>query len=182
MAIQTQQAFSEAVERLRKRDPASLAHFIATLALDSGPIGEQACTFIVGDAVAAASASVSERIGAFRRYEPHEYSYRHEFGAEMGQRLALIVDAIEALVIPRDPRGAFDLLVQVIESDGHAMETCGEHACEVSCAIERAIELINEVVRSLPPPEVLATLQALLASDGYGVRRPLAGVIEQLEK
>jgi hypothetical protein len=35
-------------ERLRGRDPESLAAFIVSLAQDSGPIGEQVPTFIVG--------------------------------------------------------------------------------------------------------------------------------------
>jgi hypothetical protein len=59
-----------------KRDPAELAHFIASLALQADPIGEQACTFIVGDELDETHASIRERMRVFQGYEPHEYTYR----------------------------------------------------------------------------------------------------------
>jgi hypothetical protein len=49
MRIETTEDFERARERLRRRDSESLAAFILSLAQDSGPIGQQVRTFIVGD-------------------------------------------------------------------------------------------------------------------------------------
>jgi hypothetical protein len=49
--IETKADFARALERLRRRDAESLAAFILSLAQDSGPVGEQVRTFIVGDDV-----------------------------------------------------------------------------------------------------------------------------------
>jgi hypothetical protein len=181
VAIQTKQAFSNAIARLQKRDPAALAHFIASLALHAGPIGEQAYAFIVGDDMGETHALIKERIRDFQGYEPHEYTYRHEFGAEVGQRLKLIVESIEALILPKDSRGALELLTLVIESEGQAMQTCGEHHDEVSDAIERAGELIGAAARSLPRSEALPTLRKLAAEDEYSGRRHLADLLREIE-
>lgn len=180
MTIKTEQAFSNAVARLQKRDPAALAHFIASLALHAGPIGEQAHTFIVGDELGETQASIRERIRDFQGYEPHEYTYRHQFGADVGQRLLLIVESIEALILPKDPRGAFELLTLVIESDGHAMQTCGEHHDDVSDAIERAGDLIGAAARSLPRSETLPILRKLVAGHGDGEHRQLADLLREI--
>ena len=53
--IETEVDFARALERLRRRDTGSLAAFILSLAQDSGPVGEQVRTFIVGDVVAEAA-------------------------------------------------------------------------------------------------------------------------------
>ncbi|MGB6308190.1 MAG: hypothetical protein WBF89_10375 [Steroidobacteraceae bacterium] len=131
--ISTKADFARALQRLRGRDPESLAAFIVSLAQDSGPIGEQVRTFIV--------------------------------------------ESIESLMMPVDPRRAFELLVLLFESDGVAMENCGDHDFEVTCAFERAAELIGKAARSLPAVEVTAALEPLLDDDGYGVRGALAEVI-----
>jgi hypothetical protein len=91
-------------------------------------------------------------------------------GAEIGQRLGLILDAIETWVMPVDPRRAFELLVRFMKSDGLAMENCGEHDFEVSCAFKRAAALIGRVAASLPAAPMQAEVKALLADDVYGVR------------
>lgn len=54
MKIGTEVDFARALERLRRKDTESLAAFILSLAQDSGPVGEQVRTFIVGDVVAEA--------------------------------------------------------------------------------------------------------------------------------
>jgi len=54
-------------EWLRGRDPESLAAFIVLLAQDSGPIGEQVRTFIVGDDVPETVESLRARIGALNQ-------------------------------------------------------------------------------------------------------------------
>jgi hypothetical protein len=70
--VQTKVDFAHALERLRGRDPESLAAFIVSLAQDTGSIGEQVRTFIVGDDVAETVESVRARIGSLRI--PEEYA------------------------------------------------------------------------------------------------------------
>jgi len=115
---------AEAIERLSRRDSKSLAAFIVSLAQDGGPVGEQVRTFIVGDDIDQAGSSIRERIESIEGIS--EYEYRHRRGAEIGQRLGFILDAIETWVMPVDPRCAFELLVRFMESDVVAMENCGE--------------------------------------------------------
>ena len=83
--------------------------------------------------------------------------------------LEYIVDSIESLVLPVNPRAAFELLMAMFEADSVAMENCGEHDYEVTCAFERAAELIAEAARALPREEVEEKIQSLMAGDGYGV-------------
>jgi hypothetical protein len=77
----------------------------------------------------------------------------------MGASLDFIVESIESLVMPVDPKRAFELLVLFFESDGVAMENCGDHDFEVTYAFERAAGLIGKVARMLPAGEVTATLE-----------------------
>jgi hypothetical protein len=178
--IGTKADFRRALERLRWRDAESLAAFILSLAKDCGPIGEQVRTFIVGDDVAETAESLRERISSLRI--PEEYEYRHARGKEMGASLEFIVESIETLVLPVDPRIAFELLVKLFEADGLAMENCGDHDFEVSCAFERAAELIRIAAQSLPRVEVVAVLEPLLEEDGYGVRGSLPEVVSSRAK
>jgi hypothetical protein len=95
-----------------------------------------------------------------------------------GERLGYILDAIETAVLPADPRDAFRLLVLLIESDGRAMESCGDHYDSASNAFDRAADLIAQATRSLSNPEVLPTPKRLIAEDGYGTRRSLVSVAD----
>jgi hypothetical protein len=173
--ISTKDDFARGLERLRRRDPAVLAAFILSLAEDSGPIGEQVRTFIVGDDVVETVESVGERIRSLRI--PGEYEHRHARGREMGASLQYILDAIETLVLPIDPKRAFELMVLFFESDHQAMENCGDHDFQVSCAFERAAGLIGQAARSVPTADVTAALAPLIDEDGYGVRGALAEII-----
>ena len=175
MRLDTHQDVARAIERLSRRDPNALATFIVSLARDAGPIGEQVCTFVVGDDIDQTIASLNERIGSVGDAAT-ESDHRHRRGAEVGQRLELILDAVETLVLPADPKRAFELLALVVESDGVAMESCGDHDHSVAYAFQRAAGLIGRAVRSLPTAEVEATLKRLLAEDAYGVRTPLGAV------
>jgi NodT family efflux transporter outer membrane factor (OMF) lipoprotein len=67
-----------------------------------------------------------------------EYEHRHSLGREMGASLNFIVDSVEQWVLPIDPKAVLELLVVLFESDGVAMENCGEHDWEVACAYKRA--------------------------------------------
>src|ERR1700730_7802443 len=98
MMLTTKQELAHALERLQGRDPQMLAAFIVSLVHDSGPIGEQVRTFIVGDDVVETVESVRERIRSLRI--PGEYEHRHARGKEIGASLQYILDAIETLVLP----------------------------------------------------------------------------------
>lgn len=104
MRINTNQDAARAIERLRTRDPEFLAALIVSLAQDAGPVGEQVRTFIVGDDVKEASMSLKERIESLSGCSEREHRSRR--GQEVGQRLEFILDAVETLVVPLDPKGA----------------------------------------------------------------------------
>lgn len=173
--LETQQDFERAGERLRRRDAESLVSFLLSLAGDSGPVGEQVRTFIVGDDVAATVESLRQRIDGLT--VPSEYEHRHSRGREMGTKLELIVDSVERLVLPRDPKAAFELLVAIFEADAVAMENCGEHDWEVACAFERAAGVMTDAAKRFPHAEVYDRVRALINVDGYGVRVGLASVL-----
>jgi hypothetical protein len=150
--IDTKEEFERAYGRLRRRDCDSLGGFLMSLAMDSGPVGEQIRTFIVGDNVAEAVESVRQRIRGLQT--PSDYEHRHSHGREMGKNLDFIVDSVERLVLPIDPKAAFKLLIALFEADGVAVENCGDHDWEVACAYKRAIEVIAEAAKSLLRVEV----------------------------
>lgn len=178
MRIETNQDRQTAIARLASRPPETLATFIASLAFDIGPIGEQVRTFIVGDNLSETTASLKERIEALRG--SRRSHSRHRANEEVGERLGYILDSIEALVLPVSPATAFELLVLLIERDGDAMEQCGDDHYSVQRELETAAKLVAAVMESLPSREARETLERLVAEDGYGTRRPLADVIANL--
>jgi len=178
MTIETRADVAAVLERLERRSPASLAAFILSLGQEGGPVGEQVRTFVVGDDLAATVASLEERIAALR--ESPARDRRDRVGEDVGRRLNYILEAIETLVLPKDPRAAFELLVLLVQGDGDAMEQCGDHHDAVASALERAAELIAQAVKTLPPQEVRATLQRLIAEDDYGTRRGVVAVVRAL--
>ena len=178
MRTETRADLAAALARLERRSPESLAMFIASLAQDVGPIGEQVRTFIVGDDLVETVASLEARVDALRYSDSRDD--RDRVGEEVGQRLGYILDGVETLVLPADPRGAFNLLVHLVQRDGDAMECCGDHHDAVAVAFERAIGLVEQVARRLPLDELLETLQQLIAQDDYGTRRPLAAAVNAL--
>jgi hypothetical protein len=176
MRIVTNRDLETAIARLSRRSPESLAAFITSLAQDSGPIGEQVRTFIVGDDLNEAMASIKERIDQLRHLR--DRSHRQHSGEVVGQRLDALLDAIQTLVLPRDPRGALELLLLLIERDADAMESCGDYHDSVQSAVDRAAGLIAKAGQSQQPHEVRMTLTRLVAEDAYGTRRSLAAVME----
>jgi hypothetical protein len=176
MRIVTYRDLDTAITRLSHRSPQSLATFIASLAHDSGPIGEQVRTFIVGDKINAAIASLKQRIDHLRHLRNR--STRHHSGEDVGQRLDYILDAIETLVLPVDPRAALELLVLLIERDGDAMESCGDYHEGVQSAVDLAAGLIAEAGKSHPRHEVRITLKRLVAEDAYGTRLSVSALID----
>jgi len=176
--VETNQDLETAIARLASRTPETLATFIASLAFDAVPIGEQVRTFIVGDNLSETTASLKERIEALRG---SRRSHSRDRGDEqMGERLGYILDSIEALVLPVSSATAFELLVLLIERDGDAMEQCGDDHWSVQMKLETAAKLLAAAMKSLPGREARETLERLVAEDGYGTRRPLADVLANL--
>jgi hypothetical protein len=173
--IETRADVTAALERLERRSPAALASFILSLAQHGGPVGEQVRTFLVGDDLAATVASLEERVAALRESPAAER--RDRAGEDVGRRLDCILEAIETLVLPRDPRAAFELLVLLVQRDGDAMERCGDHHDAVSSALERAARLTAQAAQTLPSHQVGPRLQQLIADDDYGTRRGLVAVV-----
>jgi hypothetical protein len=94
-----------------------------------------------------------------------------------GDDVAATVDSVEQLLLVRDPQSAFDVLVWLFEADAVAMESCGEHEWEVTCAYQRAAEVMAAAARHLPRAKVEDRVNALLKGDGYGVRSVLNAVL-----
>lgn len=178
MRIETKQDLETAITRLASRTPEALATFIASLAFDIGPIGEQVRTFIVGDNLSDTTASLKERIEALRG--SRRSHSRHRANEEVGKRLGYILDSIEVLVLPVSPATAFDLLVLLIERDGDAMEQCSDDHYSIQTELETAAKLVAAAMTSLPSRNARKTLERLVAEDEYGTRRPLADVLANL--
>lgn len=177
MRLESKDDFECARERLRRRDPDALAAFLMSLAGDSGPVGEQVRTFIVGDNVTEAVQSVRQRILDLDGIS--EYEHRHSLGREIGATLDFIVDSVERLVSPNDPMAAFELLVALFEADAVAMENCHEHDWEVTCAYKYAAAVMAEAAKYLPRAEVEGRVRALVDDDRYGHRAVLTSVISE---
>lgn len=178
MTLETKADFESALARLQRRDPASMAAFILSLAQDPWPVGEQVRTFVVGDDVLQAAESLRLRLRSLQ--SPSEYRHRHALGEGIGQSLQFILDGIETLVLPAEPRRAFALLVELFEADGRAIEECGEHTYEVECAFERAVALIRAVAEAIPGADVAAGVSRLMVADPYGLRRGLGAVVPKV--
>ena len=93
-----------------------------------------------------------------------------------------MLDGIETLVLPTEPRRAFSLLVEFVEADARAMESCGEHTQAVECAFERAAAMMAEAAEAMPVVDVTAEVSRLMAVDAYGLRRVLARLVPKGEE
>jgi hypothetical protein len=175
MKFETKVDFESALARLRRRDPELMAACILSLAQESGPVGEQVRTFIVGDDVVEAAESLRQRLRSLE--SPSDYVHRHTLEKGVGQRLGFILDGIETLVLPTEPRRAFVLLVEFFEADARAMESCRDHHWAVECAFERAAAIMAEAAKAMAVTEAAAEVSRLMAVDSYGLRRPLGVVV-----
>ncbi len=155
MRIETNQDLEAAITRLTSRSPEALASFIASLAFDAGPIGEQVRTFIVSDDLSETTASLKERIDGLRT--SRRSNSRGRFQEEVGERLRYILSSIDTLVLPVTTATAFELLVLLIERDGDAMEQCGEDDWSVQMRLKTAADLVASAMKSLTGRKAMRT-------------------------
>ena len=179
--VETNEKIQRFASRLSSRAPESLARFIASLAvdtgLDSGPLLEHVQTFIVGDNLYEATASLMKRINALRlseRRHPRCGAWR-----DMGQRLCYIYEAIETLILPVSPEVAFELLVLTVERDEDVMMQCSGDTLAVEAGARRAAALLTVAAKSLPSSEVSKTMWRLFAGNKW-LRWPLLGIGESV--
>ena len=166
------------VARLAVRAPESLAAFIVSLAQAAGPVGEHVRSYLLAEERVELLASLQARMASLA--PDSDYEWRHRYGQDVGERLNYLLDTIETLILPAATRDAFDLLVGVVEQDGTAMESCGEHYDSVQVAYERAVDLLRRAVHFVPAQEARLVLGRLLAHDLYGARASLTSIIEAL--
>ncbi len=155
------------LQRLAGRGPEALARFILTLAQDADGIGAYVRSFIAGDNVAEAQKVLETELGEIREGE-RMYDYRHRRGDVHLRRLDHVLDAIELVVCPADPRAAFELLTQVITADGEVAEQSGDAWLQPT--FDRACDLWLSAAKAVSQPEADEVLRTLTASDRYGLR------------
>lgn len=153
-----------------QRGTEPLARFILTLAYDDNGIGDYVRTFIAADNLPRSVQLLRQNVAAIRAGE-RDYDYRHNRSEVFLRRLDHLLDSIELIVLPRDPPSAFDLLVQVIESDGAVANHC--HESDIGRTFDRACTLLISVAKTLRTGEVDATIAHLVANDHVGARRLL---------
>jgi hypothetical protein len=176
--VHTIDGVAQALAQLQQRDPSVLASFIVSLAQDPGPIGEQVRAFIVGDKIAATLESLRGRIGDVRTMT--ERDLRYQRGKQIGERLGFILDSIQTSVC-RSIRKA--RLIRWSPSSSAMVMPWRVIGIMISRSPARSSEPPNRLAKrgaSLPTTDVLETLQQLLDADGYGVRAPLAAVLNNL--
>jgi uncharacterized heparinase superfamily protein len=78
------------------------------------------------------------------------------------------------VVLPDNPRAAFDLLVEVIEIDEPIVNQSGD--ADPQPTLERACDLLLTAARFLDPSEIDPILERLTQTDNYGFRRQLKRV------
>jgi hypothetical protein len=158
------------LQRLAQRGAESLARFILTLANDDNGIGAYVRTFVAGDNIGETLNLLKAEIGQIRKGE-RAYDYRHRRNEVHLKRVDHLLDAIELMVLPADPRGAFELLTQLIEADGEVAGYVG--GAWLQPTYERACELWLLAAESVPKTEVELVRGQLNSSDDYGLRGKL---------
>ena len=115
--------FGPEVEQLARRGAQNLARFILTLANDDNGVGAYVRAFVAADNLAEARQLLDAELNAIREAE-REYDYPPPRRCAPSG-VDHMLDAVELVVLPADPRAAFELLTRVIESDGPVAENAG---------------------------------------------------------
>lgn len=156
--------------RLDQRGAEKLAEFILTLAYDEKGVGAYVRAFIAADDPLEAVEALKTEI-AFIKSGEREYDYRHRRGDLFIRRVDHVLDAIELAVLRDHPRAAFDLLVEVLESEEPIVSQSGD--ADLQPTLERACDLLLTAARSLDPSETNPVLERLALADNCGFRQRL---------
>lgn len=156
--------------QLAARGAEKLARFILTLAHDDNGVGAYVQAFVAGDDTAEAKRLIEAEVGDIGQGE-REYEWRHRWGEMLQRRVDHVLDAIELVILPADPRAAFELLTHVIENDDAVAEQSEEDGLQPT--FDRACALWLTAARAVPAGEVGPVLARLVGSDDYGLRRRL---------
>jgi len=176
--MDTTEEFEKTLARLSRRPSDVLARFILSLAFDGGPIEEHVQTFVCGEDVPAAAASIGARIRSLASHANSGSRAVYAAG-EFVRRFGYILDAIDMLVLPDAPRAAFDLLVELIECDRIGIEICNDMDFELQTECDRAAGLVERAFEADPATALLDRLEALVEEDDYGVRAELASFVRR---
>jgi hypothetical protein len=159
--------------RLAHRGAEKLAEFILTLADDENGVGTYVRAFVAADDPPAAAQALKTEFARIIAGE-REYDYRHRRGDVFIQRVDHVLDAIELVILPANTRAAFNLLVEVIESDESIANQSGD--ADLQPMFERACDMLLAAACSLDPSEIKPILHRLASADAYGFRQRLRGV------
>jgi hypothetical protein len=92
--------------------------------------------------------------------------------------LERVAEAIYDDLLPRSPRRAAELLADVIQLDGHAIEHSDDHDYEIAEVVEECVVAVGRAwaaVADRDVAELAARILALITTDAYGMRRGLFG-------
>lgn len=104
------------------------------------------------------------------------YDYRNT--RSLVAMLERVAEAIYDDLLPRSPRRAAELLADVIQLDGHAIEHSDDHDDEIAQVVEDCVVAFGRAWAAVADRDVaeLATrILALVTTDAYDMRRGLIG-------
>ena len=141
--LETKLDYERARTCLEQRSPQELADFILSLAHASNGIGAYVAAFALSDAPRAAAEVIASEITVLARGE-RDYDYRHRQSFEISARADRTIDAIERMLIARDPTTAAELLRRLLGCEPDILD----HALEDDDAgriFDRARELLERI-------------------------------------
>jgi hypothetical protein len=163
--INTRQELEQARTALLQRSPEALADFILSMAQMANGIGNYIHTFAVAHDPQHAASLIRAEIRTVREGE-RDYDYRHRQSSQIVERLERAVHSIENVLLPGDPRAAFEILTHLIERDEEIAAHCHEADFRASRAFEHACELLLKAMQSLPAAETEPVLARLWRTNG----------------
>jgi hypothetical protein len=175
MTIQTNAEFERARTALESKSPKELTAFILSLAFAPDGIGNYVHMLAASDDLATLTELVNAELADLRKGE-RESNYRHRQGSRVVRRVDRFLDALETMLLPAYPSGAFHALAHFIESDEEIGSNCGEDHFGASQAFDRACELLLTIAQSLPAAQTEQVLERLRSHDDFGLRTKLACV------
>lgn len=170
---------NELAERLARRPAVSLAQFIVSLRFAPDPVGEHIRTFLLAEDLPATAASIAARLEHFADLTAHRPT-RSSRSPPIAATLEYLLDDIESIVRPDDPRQAFDLLVRFLECDAAASERSRDEDWEIQQVFNRAVEILTDTAKVVPAEDRKLAAAQLLSADSYGLRKGVREVLGDL--